>query len=297
MTSVGAPVVAITGAAGFIGRNLCGHLRRRGWLVRAFVRNPSSYPFTESGIQVHACDLPGTLDEDALGSAQAVVHCAYVTRHMDLEQARRVNDAGTRRVVEAARRGGLARLVFLSSQSAHAEALSYYGRSKFALEALFSGERDTVVRPGLVLGPGDAGLFARMCETVRRSRIIPLFGGGRQPLQTVHVDDLCAAITSILERGLPGLFTVAEPTPVGMRAFLELVAGRMGSRPLMVPLPMAPALFTLRSLEALRIPLPVSSENLLGLKQMRAVDTRRDLAALGISARTARESIEAIFRA
>ena len=295
MTVARGPVVAVTGATGFIGRHLCDALRRSGWEVRALARDTSAYPFTEAGVRMFACDLPSALDERALSGARAVIHCAYLTRHTDLDEARRVNDEGTRRVIGASRAAGVERFVFMSSQSAHREALSYYGRSKLELETLTTPGRDLVVRPGLVLGRGDAGLFHRLCDTVRQSRVIPLFGGGRQPLQTVHVDDLCAAVLSALEKEIAGCFTVAEPEPIEMRRFLEMVAIGLGRRPLFLPVPLAPALAALRTLEAMRIPFPVSSENLLGLKQMRAADTAADLRTLGVRARPARESLEAIL--
>jgi len=287
--------IAITGATGFIGRNLCDHLSDLGAEVRALVRDPSARPWSSAGIRTYACDLPGTIDPEGLAGAGAVIHCAYVTRHTDLEQARRVNDEGTRRLLALSRQAGAARFVFISSQSAHEEAESYYGRSKLALERLLDAGRDLIIRPGLVLGPGEAGLFERMCRTVRSSRVIPLFGGGKQPLQTVHIDDLCEAIATALGKRLTGVLTVAESDPIPMARFLKLVAAGVGSKPMFVPVPLLPALAALRTLEALGIPFPVSSENLLGLKCMRAVDTRPDLDALGVSLRSASESLRRIL--
>lgn len=287
--------VAVTGATGFIGRHLCEGFRRLGWDVRALARDTSAYPFAEGGIRLFGCDLPDALDERALRGARAVIHCAYVTRHRDLEQARRVNDEGTRRVLMASRAEGVDRFVFISSQSAHPQALSYYGRSKLQLETLMTPGRDLIIRPGLVLGSGKAGLFHRMCDTMRRARVIPLFGGGRQPLQTVHIDDLRAAIFSALEKEITGCFTVAEPAPIEMRRFLQMLAVRLGRRPLFLPVPLTPSLAALRAIEWMRIPFPVSSENLLGLKQMRAVDTTADLETLDVTARPALASLEEIL--
>jgi NADH dehydrogenase len=262
--------------------------------VRALARDPSAATFREPGIRPFACVLPDTIPREAFAGADLVVHCAYATRHRDLAQAGRINDLGTRLLIGLTREAR-ARFLFISSQSAHETAVSYYGRSKLALEKLLAPASDVAIRPGLVLGGGRAGLFTRMCESLRQSKVIPLFGGGRQPLQTVHIDDLCAAIGTVALRRMTGTYTVAEPVPIPMRGFLELLAVRLGRRPIFVPLPMAPAYAAFRALEAMRIPFPVSSENLLGLRQMRAVDTRRDLERLGVRARPAAESLDVIF--
>jgi len=287
-------VIAITGASGFIGRHLCDHFRRLGWEVRGLVRNTAAYPFGEQGVKLFACDLPDDLDWSSFEGAGVVVHCAYMTRFTDLASARRVNDLGTREVVKLARATN-ARLVFLSSQSAHEEARSYYGKSKLALEKLFSPACDVVFRSGLVLGKAGDGLFHRMCDMVRRSKVIPLFGGGHQPIQTIHVDDLCRAVEAAVEKNLCGLFTIAEPRSLEMGQLLRAIASRLGSRPIFVPFPIPPMMLFLRAMETLHLPFPVSSENLLGLKCLRATDTSRDLAALGITARSATESLDEIL--
>jgi len=287
--------VAVTGATGFIGRHLCDHLRRAGWEVRAMARDASSCPFTEKGIRAFKCNLPDEVDPAALEGARAVVHCAYMMRFTDLASAHGVNDLGTRKILEMSRAAGAERLVFLSSQSAHEEAESYYGKSKLELEKLLDPRRDLIIRSGLVLGKAGSGLFHRMADMVAKSRVIPLFGGGHQPLQTVHVEDLCSAISSALSRGLTGLYTVAAPHPVEMGEFLRMVASRLGKKPIFVPFPMAPALLFLRGVERLRIPFPVSSENLLGLKCLRSSDTSADLDALGVKLRSTEEALDEIL--
>lgn len=290
--STGAPVIAVTGASGFLGRHLAEHCRRLGWEVRALVRDPTRYPFREPGIRLFLCDLPDRIDPAGLEGARWVVHCAYTTRFRDLESARRANELGTRNLLDLSREKGVRTFVFVSSQSAHEGAQSYYGRSKFALEKLCSADSDLVLRFGLLIGRKGAALFHRMADTVRRSRAIPLFGGGRQPLQTVHVEDAAKVIQTALERGLSGLFTIAHPVPVTMRSFLEAIASRLGKRPIFLPVPIGPALFALRALERLRLSLPVSSENLLGLKCLRSTDTTADLAKLGVTLRSTEESLD-----
>lgn len=291
----GGPTVAVTGASGFIGRHLCRRFARAGWRVCAMVRDVRAAPFAEPAIELHRCNLPDELDVAALGGARAVIHCAYATRQSDPSEARRVNDLGTRRILEASRAAGVPCFVFLSSQSAHDEATSYYGKSKLDLERLLSPERDLIIRPGLVLGRESAGLFERMCAWVRHARVVPLFGGGRQPLQTVLIDDLVEAILAGVTEGRTGRYTVAEPEPIALVAFLRLLAAHLDARPLFLPLPLGPTLAALRVLEALGLRLPVTSENLRGLQQLRADVTARDLARLGVQVRSAAESLATLW--
>lgn len=284
--------VVVTGASGMIGRHLSAFLAARGREVRALVRDPGAFARLRPGIRAGRCDLPDVLDESLLEGAEAVVHCAYPTRLTDLAAIRRVDEEGTRRIVDASRRAG-ARVIYVSTIVADPGAPSYYGRSKHALEQLLDPGRDAVIRPGLVLAGEGQGLFQQMRDAARRTHVLPLFGGGRQPLQTVHVDDLCGAFASVLDRGLSGAFNVAEPEPITMAAFLRTMAARMGIRCVLVPLPFTPVLAAVRAGEALGLRLPLRSESLLGIKALRRVPVADDLARLGVAVRSAAESLMA----
>lgn len=282
--------VAVTGASGFLGAALCRALSAAGWEVRALVRDPARYA-GPPGVRAARCELPDAIDEAALAGTVAVVHCAYATRETDLGRARRVNEDGTRRLLEASRRAGVPRMVFVSTVAAASDAPNYYARSKHALEALFDPARDAIVRPGLIVGRDGHGLFQTLLDNMRGLGLVPLFGGGKQPLQTVHVDDVCTAIARILERDLSGAFNVAEPDPPTLGAFLRMMADRLGTKVRFVSLPFAPVLAGVRVLEALRLPFPLRSESLLGLKGLRQVPVADDLRRLDLRARPAAESL------
>ena len=284
--------VAVTGASGFIGGALCRVLAARGWEGRALVREPERVA-GPPGVRAFRCDLPDGIDEAALAGAGAVVHCAYATRETDLDRARRVNEDGTRALLERSHRAGVPRTVFVSTIAAAADAPSYYGRSKYALEQLFDPARDAIVRPGLVVGAGGHGLFQQLLDNMRGLRVVPLFGGGRQPLQTVYVDDLCEGVARVLERDLTGAFNIAEPDPPTLGNFLRAMAARLGIRCAFVPLPFAPVLAGVRALESMRVPFPIRSESLLGLKGLRRVPVEDDLRRLGLRVRPAAESLAA----
>jgi nucleoside-diphosphate-sugar epimerase len=286
--------VAITGASGLIGRHLCDQFRRAGHGVRALMRDVAAYPFGDTGIQRFAFNAPDAVPRDAFRAADVVIHCAYATRSGSAERSRQVNEDGTRRVLDAAREAGARRFVFVSSLAAHADAISYYGRSKLTIEQWLDPARDLIVRPGLVLA-NDGGLAHRMWRTLAATRLAPVFGGGDQIVQTVHIADLCTAFSRAVDRDLTGTLDVAEPDGLPMREFLGVLAAASGVRAVPLPLPTGTLIRMLRLTEALRLPLPVTSDNLLGLSTMRHVDTRPSLERLGLRLRDARESVSALM--
>src|SRR5213595_3571739 len=150
---------------------------------------------------------------------------------------------------------------------------------------------DLVVRPGLVLAREGHGIFQMMRDVARRTHVIPLFGGGRQPLQTVHLDDLCEGVARALERELTGALNVAEPAPLSMAAFLRAMVARLGVRCVFLPLPFAPVLAALRAAEALGVPLPLRSESVLAIRGLRQAPVAEDLRRLDLSVRSAEESL------
>jgi nucleoside-diphosphate-sugar epimerase len=284
--------VVITGANGFIGSNLAAFLKSQGFHVRGLVRSPSST--TLPGIELFKGELPNGVDAAAFESAGTVIHCAYATKFRSAEQARLANEEGTKRVIRLSREAGVERIVFLSSLSAHEGAQSYYGQSKFAMEKLFDSQRDIILRAGLVVGSGDAGLFRRMIDPILKYPIVPLLDGGGQVVQIIHIDDLCSAIHSVLAKNLTGLLAVADPKGISMKEFLRLVAAIFRKHTTFIPLPSTPVLYGVKLMESLHIPFPISSENILGLQNLRFVDTSADLAKLGIQLMAPEESLRRI---
>jgi len=281
----------VTGSAGLLGRHLCERFLANGWTVRGLVRDPERLAAPlPPGVRVYRGDLPDGLDETAFEGVDVVVHCAYMSRHTTLAEARAVNEEGTAAVLSASRRHGVRRFVFISSTGAHPDARSYYGRSKLLIEGTLDLERDLIIRPGLILGHG--GLFERVRSSLASFGVVPVFEGGRQRIQTVHVEDLVLAIEKAVEDDRVGRFVVAEPEGIELRELFRAMARRMGRRLVLVPLPAGPVLTVLRVFERVGVRLPLSSENVLGALSLRTQPSGADLDALGVRVRGTSESLD-----
>jgi nucleoside-diphosphate-sugar epimerase len=274
--------VVITGASGFIGSHLVNHFANRRWKVIALQRKSPSV--TVPKVEYVKYDLRDRFEDRMFSKADFLVHCAYIENSVSL------NLEGTKRLLEASRKYGLKRNVFMSSVSAHESALSKYGKQKYLCEKLFDSEADSIIRPALVLGNG--GLFQRMSEYLNKGKRTPLVSGGRQPVQIIWIHDLVFAIEKILICDLRGTFTVAHPAVVPYKEFCSKLSRKLGVKPRFVYLPYCVAKGVVAVATIFGMALPVTKENLLGLKAMREVDAKGDMEKLGISVRSFTETLE-----
>ncbi|HEY3740445.1 MAG TPA: NAD-dependent epimerase/dehydratase family protein [Bryobacteraceae bacterium] len=277
--------IVLTGADGFLGRHLADAFRAQGWDVAGLVRDPKGKSL--SGQYFHYA-FPADLDPAVSAEpADVVVHCAFAMKeprenyHVNREAA-----AFLRRQFPAAR------FLFISSMSAHEAAESLYGREKLYIEHTLDPSRDLAIRPGFIIGAG--GVFANLARSIRSLPAIPLFYGGRQPIQTVHIDDLCAAIVQAISLNLTGLLSYGEVEPVQLRDFYQAIANGLRVHRPLIPAPGGLALAALRTAEGLGLRLPMTSENLLGLKRLIEVDVRADVERLQVTPRTMTQSLSTI---
>lgn len=200
---VGKPVVALTGATGFIGTTLTDHLLRAGYRVRALYRPRAGRAMQDRpGLTWIAGDLD---DPNALATlmqgAEAVVHCAGSVRGASSVDFDRVNERGVINTVEAATRAPTCRcFLLISSLAAREPQLSDYAHSKRLGEQALAARAGRLVwaaiRPPAVYGPGDREMLPLFQGMARGVAAIPGSGDGR--FSMIHVADLASAIVAWL---------------------------------------------------------------------------------------------------
>lgn len=245
--------VAVTGATGFIGRHLVARLTGRGASVLAIVRRDAGRPFQDRDVEVVLAPLG---DAPALAAAcrgvDVVVHLAGLVAALSEGEYHRVNTEGTRAVGSAARDAG-ARLVYVSSLAAAGPAspasprseadapapITPYGRTKLAGETAvrsMDSLRWTILRPGVVYGPGDRALlpFFRFAA----SRVMPVVGRAGAAYTFGYIDDVVRSIEAAINRDAAGeTVFVGHPRPVTPRELLETVRAAVGRRAAIVRVP------------------------------------------------------------
>ena len=256
--------VLVTGATGFIGRNICSVLRERGFRVRGTYRTESQQQLADTDEWVRIEDVgPDTDWSEALDGVDYVVHLAALAHQVGrsgqnrCEEFMRVNADGTRALAHQAVDSGVKRLVFMSSAGAAATLSDRvldesspccpdtdYGRSKLAGEEAVAQEmRDSaewcIIRPPLVYGPGNPGNMARLIGLIAKGIPLPT-ATDRGKRSFIYVGNLCGAIETCLvhANATRRTFFVTDGPPVSTAGLIRLLSYYAGRSPRFASIPM-----------------------------------------------------------
>src|SRR5215213_2791211 len=258
----------VTGGAGFIGSNLTDALLARGDSVTVLDdlstgRRSNLDEALANGAELRELDIRDGAAVDAAfeeAKPEAVFHLAA---QIDVRKSvadpafdASINVGGTANILEAARKTGTGRVVFISTggaiygegegkhlpltEDAATEPLAPYGQSKHAGEgyvALYKrlyGLSGVSLRLGNVYGPrqdplGEAGVIAIFCGKLLDGGRPTVFGDGRQTRDYIYVGDVVAAALAAAESEATGAINVGTGIETDV---LELAArlGELGGR-------------------------------------------------------------------
>jgi uncharacterized protein YbjT (DUF2867 family) len=239
--------VLVTGATGFVGREIVRQLRAAGHTIRILVRSPLS-PRVQEAVSrwqtdVHPGDvLEAATLEGALKGMDAVIHLVGIISEVGDITFENVHTGGTRNVVAAARQAGVRRFVHMSALGTRPAAASRYHQTKWAAEELVrrSGLEFTIFRPSLIYGPQDRfiNLFALM---IRLSPVVPLLGNPRARFQPVPVEVVAAAFAGSLgePKSIGQTYDLCGPEALTLSEIVDRIQAVLGKRRLKLRVPLS----------------------------------------------------------
>jgi nucleoside-diphosphate-sugar epimerase len=211
----------VTGASGFVGRNLVQRLVQHGFQVRCLVRSSSSVRFLR---RMGAELCYGSLHDgrglcDAMAGCDCVFHVAGLTQSLRRDELMHVNSDGAGQIALAcSRQAQPPVLVLVSSLAAAGPCLrgtvrseadrpapiSHYGHSKRAGELAVQCYADrvpvTILRPGVVFGPWGRAMLPAFRAIARLGvHLVPTFAP--PPLSMIHAEDLADLLILAAQRG------------------------------------------------------------------------------------------------
>ncbi len=240
-------MILITGASGFIGKQVAGRLLSKGFPVRILARGKENIRALFPRAEIIKGDI---LDSNSLEKAgkgaEKVIHLAGLASYSDMDKERLydINVKGTEALLKACRNAE--RIVFASSVAVYGEIEkgekagenyrqrpdSYYGMTKQMAERLVfgSGLEAVALRMAPVYGIGSRS-WGKILRFMDKGFPIPRTD---RLTHIVHVSDASEAFGFALERG-EGAYNIANKKPV---PFLDLaleLASLLGKKPVLLP--------------------------------------------------------------
>ncbi len=258
--------VLVTGGAGFFGGLLKERLLKDGGEVVSLdiVPDEARHPRLVS-VRGDICDENLVGELFARHKFEAVFHCAAMLAHAvkDKDFLWKSNVDGTRILAEAARRNGVRRFVFTSSNCLWGRGfgrpvreedpphpIEIYGRSKAAAEKILAGYAGnfatTIIRCPTIIDEGRLGLLTILFDFIREGRKVWVVGDGGNRYQFIYAQDLADACLKAMRAGAKGVFNIGSDDVKSLRQVYQSVIDRAGTGARVASLPKAPTLAAMR---------------------------------------------------
>ncbi len=252
----------ITGASGFIGRNLCRTFQSKSISFRSVVRDSPDTLHTPHAVAINIHTK--TNWEEALQGVNIVIHLAGRVHVMQenaqdpLAEFRAMNVDGTLNLARQAAAAGIKRFIFLSSIKVNGEATSNkpfrpsdtaspvdpYGISKHEAEkgllkiGQATGLEIVIIRPPLVYGREARGNFSRLRKLAAKGWPLPL-GAVHNKRSLIGIDNLCDFIRICLDHpaATQSPLLVSDNHDISTPELIRLLAASAGKSIFLPPLP------------------------------------------------------------
>ncbi len=260
----------ITGGSGFLGINLVRYLLERGHKVSSIDFAEFDYPERDQ-ITIFLNDIRDREAVDrAMEGIDIVIHTAAALPLYKKEDIFSTDIDGTRNIVESALAHGVERMIHISSTAVYGIpdhhplfetderfGVGPYGIAKVEAENVCFEFRDKlcvpVIRPKSFIGPERLGVFALFYDWAQDGKNFPILGKGNNPYQYLDVEDLCDAIylTATVPPDVANdTFNIGAKEYGTPRSDFQAVLDYAGKGRRIISLPVGPAVFILRMLEA-----------------------------------------------
>ena len=233
--------ILVAGGTGFVGRHLVPVLLRRGHDVSVMTRHPR--PRTDAATEVHGDVNDSTSCGVALRDVDVAVYLVHTLDRPDFVERDRI---GAQIFGDEAAGAGVNKVVYLGGLGDDDDDLSAHLRSRREVEQILTAALPTIaLRAGIVVGDGSVS-WEILCQLVERLPIMITPRWVQTRTQPIALQDVVAFLVAALDavpEGASDHFEVGAPESSTYRRMLQVAAGQMHRRLIIVPVPiLTPAL-------------------------------------------------------
>lgn len=229
--------ILITGASGFVGRNLIEYLQNK----------------NESQLTVVPLSLREDIDPKKIAEAICIVHLAGkahdIKKVASPDEYYQINFELTKKLYDAFLKSDAKKFIFISSVKAAADVVdkiltedvkpnpqTHYGKSKLMAEeyiqscSLPEGKSYHILRPCMIHGPGNKGNLNLLFGVVKKGIPYPL-ASFENKRSFLSVDNLCFVIDSIIKNNIAsGVYNVSDDESLSTNELVNIIAETLNKR-------------------------------------------------------------------
>jgi len=254
--------VLLVGGNGFIGSHLIDELLRKGYSVRILDRNPEIFRKAVPGVEYVTGSFADLFTlREAVESCDILIHLAHSTvpstslNHPEEEVLASVGAFVN--MINCFKHKAIGKIVYFSSggavygnpeslpvfEEARAKPISPYGVAKLMMEKylyMFSylyGLEYIIVRPSNPFGPrqnymGEQGVIPIFFRKILDDDTISIWGDGKGIKDYLYVEDLAAAVVSLIESGFDkSIYNISSGIGRSLLNIIDNIADICGKRP------------------------------------------------------------------
>lgn len=259
--------ILITGASGFVGRNLAAYLVNKNNHIITVSRRPVT-EFVADNITSHVCSDEEFFSEafwtSLLSNIDCVIHLAGIAHRFSAEYDNadlyfRINRDITVNLVNACVKSGVNKIIYISTIGVYGKhpddivdelspfmpdnpyAFSKLEAEKEVVRICGSVSSDTkyiILRPPMIFGPSAPGNFSRLLQWIVNGRPLP-FGLIENKRSMIYMENFCNVISQIILRDdiVDDDFVVADPDPVSIKELVTEMCKYSGIKCQLLPVP------------------------------------------------------------
>lgn len=190
--------ILITGSSGFVGKHLVKRLKKK-------------YDVIGYDLKIGRDIFNDKLLDKCIKKVDVVIHlAAFVSGVESWEKPQEYllnNGIGTFKVIEAAIKNKVKKIIVFSSAAVYGNPLTPYGASKIMAETITKSYQDKIemiiVRPFNIYGLGQNPAYGyaihNFAKGIRRDKQIEIFGTGNQTRDFIYIDDVIRTVEKLIK--------------------------------------------------------------------------------------------------
>ncbi len=240
-------MILVTGASGFVGRNLISKLVGEKYELCCILRESSDKKFIKylkvNKIKVIICQLTDfNMLEKSLEKIKisSIIHLAGIIKSNSFKDYLDSNVKSTQNLLRIAKKNKINNFIFISSDLAGRKIMTEYGKSKHdaEIEIKKSEINYTILRPTVIYGKGDNKFIIELAGMVKKSRIIPVIGTGDYIFQPVFVNDIVEIIIKCLVLKKKKTYNACCDEAITLNEIIDMIADAMDKKVIKIHVPM-----------------------------------------------------------